>query len=287
MSKIDLASQQWCDLVFEGRNKEYGAYRARANKGKFQLRAIIIVLILIAAVTAILLAKSAVENALAKNRDMDSDQITELQELKKDEPKKEEPKKKEPELEYEKPVEKVNVKSSIQFTVPKIVDDDKVDHSKELKTQDEVTKNKFAIAAQDYTNPNGDNSGINIDDLKENQRAGGTTVPPKEPEVVDNAIVEVPATYPGGEAALLAFVSKNLVYPAIAQEQELQGTVVLRFKVDTDGSVSTVKVEKSLSRECDKAAADVVKKLHRFVPAKQQGHPVPVWFRLPIRFRIQ
>lgn len=287
MSKIDLASQQWCDLVFEGRNKEYGAYRARANKGKFQLRAIIIVLILIAAVTAILLAKSAVESALAKNRDMDSDQITELQELKKDEPKKDEPKKKEPELEYEKPVEKVNVKSSIQFTVPKIVDDDKVDHSKELKTQDEVTKNKFAIAAQDYTNPNGDNSGINIDDLKENQRAGGTTVPPKEPEVVDNAIVEVPATYPGGEAALLAFVSKNLVYPAIAQEQELQGTVVLRFKVDTDGSVSTVKVEKSLSRECDKAAADVVKKLHRFVPAKQQGHPVPVWFRLPIRFRIQ
>ena len=282
MSKIDLASKQWCDLVFEGRNKEYGAYRNRANKGKFQLRAIIIVLIAIVAVAAILLAKSAVEQALASGKDMASEEVTELQELKKDEPKKEQP-----ELEYEKPVEKVNVKSSIQFTVPKIVEDDKVDHSKELKTQDEVTKNKFAIAAQDYTNPNGDNSGINIDDLKENQRAGGTTVPPKEPEVVDNAIVEVPATYPGGEAALLQFVSKNLVYPAIAQEQELQGTVVLRFKVDVDGSVSAVKVEKSLSKECDQAAAAVVRKLHRFVPAKQQGHPVPVWFRLPIRFRIQ
>lgn len=287
MSKIDLASREWCDLVFEGRNKEYGAYRNRANKGKFQLRAIIFVLIGIIVLAVVLLTKSAVESALAKNKSLDGDEITELQELKKDEPKKEEPKKKEPELEYEKPVEKVNVKSSIQFTVPKIVDDDKVDHSKELKTQDEVTKNKFAIAAQDYTNPNGDNSGINIDDLKENQRAGGTTVPPKEPEVVDNAIVEQPATYPGGESALLAFVSKNLVYPAIAQEQELQGTVVLRFKVGTDGSVTDVKVEKSLSRECDKAAADVVRKLHRFVPAKQQGHPVPVWFRLPIRFRIQ
>lgn len=287
MSKIDLASREWCDLVFEGRNKEYGAYRNRANKGKFQLRAIIFVVIVLVVLAAVLLAKSAVENALAKSKSMDGDEITELQELKKDEPKKEEPKKKEPELEYEKPVEKVNVKSSIQFTVPKIVEDDKVDHSKELKTQDEVTKNKFAIAAQDYTNPNGDNSGINIDDLKENQRAGGTTVPPKEPEVVDNAIVEQPATYPGGESALLAFVSKNLVYPAIAQEQELQGTVVLRFKVGTDGSVTDVKVEKSLSRECDKAAADVVRKLHRFVPAKQQGHPVPVWFRLPIRFRIQ
>ena len=287
MSKIDLASKQWCDLVFEGRNKEYGAYRNRANKGKFQLRAIIFVVIVLAAIAAALVTKNQIENALAKNKSMDGDEITELQELKKDEPKKEEPKKKEPELEYEKPVEKVNVKSSIQFTIPKIVEDDKVDHSKELKTQDEVTKNKFAIAAQDYVNPNGDNSGINIDDLKENQRAGGTTVPPKEPEVVDNAIVEQPANYPGGESALLAFVSKNLVYPAIAQEQELQGTVVLRFKVGTDGSVTDVKVEKSLSRECDKAAADVVRKLHRFVPAKQQGHPVPVWFRLPIRFRIQ
>ena len=287
MSKIDLASKQWCDLVFEGRNKEYGAYRNRANKGKFQLRAIIIVVIIIVAVAAALLAKSAVEQALAKNKDMASEEVTELQELKKDEPKKEEPKKKEPELEYEKPVEKVNVKSSIQFTVPKIVEDDKVDHSKELKPQDEVTKNKFAIAAQDYVNPNGDNSGINIDDLKENQRAGGTTVPPKEPEVMDNALVEQQATYPGGEAALIQFVNKNVVYPAIAQEQELQGTVILRFKVDVDGSVSSVKVEKSLSRECDKAAADVVRKLHRFVPAKQNGHPVPVWFRLPVRFRIQ
>ena len=286
MSKVDLASREWCDMVFEGRNKEYGAYRHRANKGKFQLRAIIIVLIMIAAIVAFILAKTAVEAALSEGKNLDEDQITELAELKKDEPKKEEPKKKEPELEYEKPVEKVAVKSSIQFTVPKIVEDEKVDHSKELKTQDEVTKNKFAIASQDYVNETG-GTGINIDDLKENQQAGGTTVPPKEPEVVDNAIVEVPATYPGGEAALLAFVSKNLVYPAIAQEQELQGVVVLRLKVDVDGSVSSVKIEKSLSKECDQAAAEVVRKLHRFVPAKQQGHPVPVWFRLPVRFRIQ
>ena len=286
MSKVDLASREWCDMVFEGRNKEYGAYRHRANKGKFQRRAIIIVLIMIAAIVAFILAKTAVEAALSEGKNLDEDQITELAELKKDEPKKDEPKKKEPELEYEKPVEKVAVKSSIQFTVPKIVEDEKVDHSKELKTQDEVTKNKFAIASQDYVNETG-GTGINIDDLKENQQAGGTTVPPKEPEVVDNAIVEVPATYPGGEAALLAFVSKNLVYPAIAQEQELQGVVVLRFKVDVDGSVSSVKIEKSLSKECDQAAAEVVRKLHRFVPAKQQGHPVPVWFRLPVRFRIQ
>ncbi len=284
MSKVDLASREWCDMVFEGRNKEYGAYRHRANKGKFQLRAIILVLIGIVAIVAFIFAKSAVEAAIEKNKDLEGDQITELSELKKEEPKPE-AKKKEPELEYEKPEPKVQVKSSIQFTVPKIVDDDKVDRTKELKTQDELTKSKFAIASQDFVNETG-GSGINIDDLKENQDAGGASAPPKEPEVVDNAIVEVPATFPGGEAALLSFISKNLVYPAIAQEQELQGVVLLRFKVDVDGSVSTVKIVKSLSRECDQAAAAVVRKLPRFVPAKQQGHPVPVWFQLPIRFRI-
>ena len=283
MSKIDLASREWCDLVFEGRNREYGAYRARANKGKFQLRALIFVLILIAAIIAFLIAKNAVEAAIEKNRALEGDMVTELSQLKKEEPKKEE-KKKEPELKYEEPKEKVKVKASIEFTVPKIVDDDKVDHSKELKTQDEVTKSSFAIASQDYA---GDGEGgINIDDLKDNQTAGGTSTP-KEEEVVDNALVEVQASYPGGEAALLAFISKTLVYPQIAVEQELQGTVILRFRVNADGSVGDIIVKKSLSRECDQAAADVVKKLKRFIPAKQQGHPVPVWFTLPIRFQIQ
>lgn len=284
MSKIDLASREWCDLVFEGRNREYGAYRARANKGKFQLRALIFVLILIAAIIAFLIAKNAVEAAIEKNRALDGEQVTELSQLKKDEPKKEE-KKKEPELKYEEPKqEKVKVKASIEFTVPKIVDDDKVDHSKELKTQDEVTKSSFAIASQDYA---GDGEGgINIDDLKDNQTAGGTSTP-KEEEVVDNALVEVQASYPGGEAALIAFISKTLVYPQIAVEQDLQGTVILRFRVNADGTVGDIIVKKSLSRECDQAAADVVKKLKRFIPAKQQGHPVPVWFTLPIRFQLQ
>ena len=286
MSKIDLASKDWCELVFEGRNKEYGAYRNRANKGKFQLRAIIIVLIALAIILVGVFAKVAVQKALDAQKSLEGDEVTELATLKKDEPKKEE-KKKEPELKYDEPkVEQVKVKSSIQFTVPKIVDDDKVDHAKELKTQEEVMKSKFAVASQDYVNQNGD-GGINIDDLKENQRAGGTTVPAKEPEIADNALVEQEAHYPGGEAALLAFVSQNLVYPSIAQEQELQGTVIVRFVVKQDGSVGDVRIQKSLSRECDQAAVDVVKKLKRFTPAKQNGKPVPVWFRLPIRFRIQ
>lgn len=146
---------------------------------------------------------------------------------------------------------------------------------------------KFAIAAQDYVNPNGTGGAINIDELKEDKlRAGGKTSSSRNTEVADNALVEVPASYPGGEAALIRFVNQNLVYPASAWEKNLQGTVVARFKVDVDGNVSSVKIEKSLSRDCDKAVVDVICKLPRFVPAKQKGHSVPVWFRLPVRFRI-
>lgn len=147
--------------------------------------------------------------------------------------------------------------------------------------------NTFAIASQDYVKPNGTGGAINIDELKEDkQRAGGKTSYSRNPEVADNALVEVPASYPGGEAALIQFVNQNVVYPDSAWENNLQGTVIARFKVDVDGKVSSVKIEKSLSRDCDKAVVDVIRKLPRFVPAKQKGHSVPVWFRLPVRFRV-
>ena len=286
MSKVDLISRQWCDIVFEGRNKEYGAYRLRAHAGIRNLKALITLLIVIFAVGVLLAVKTVVSNTI-ESRNLDKNTGTTLAQLEeKQEEKKEE--KKEIKIEYEQPQqEKVAVKASIQFTVPKIVEDAAFEETKELKSQEEVTKSTISIAAADYEGDAG--GGINIDDLKENQKAGGTEVaaPPKEEEVVDNAVVEVPATFPGGESALLAYVAKNLKYPAIALEQELQGVVVLKFEVGKDGSVSRIKIVKGLSSECDKAAADVVKKLPRFSPAKQQGHPVPVWFTLPIRFQIQ
>lgn len=283
MSKIDLVSRGWCDLVFEGRNKEYGAYRMRARAGRRNTFSIICLLGILAAIGVLVGLKAAV-SAVTKDNNLDSEQVTELSQLKKEEPKKKEEKK--VELEYVKPeVQQVKVKASIQFTVPKIEEDNLVDETKEVKSQDKVTKSNISIAAQDYA---GDGKGgISIDDLKDNQVAGGTQEAPKEEEVMDNALVEVQAAYPGGEAALLKFVSENLVYPSIAQEQELQGVVVLRFEVQKDGSVGKIQVKKSLSKECDQAAAQVVMKLKRFTPAKQQGHPVSVWFTLPIRFRIQ
>ena len=281
MSKIDLKSREWCELVFEGRNKAYGAYDLRAKSGRRHLYAIIDIIIGIIVIGALigifLAAQEAIKNSFAVEEDL----VTELSELKKEEPKKEEKKVEIPQ-EQKQEIQKVAVKASIAFTVPEIVD--QVDDTKKLKNQDELNRSNISIASQDYEGDSKD--GINIDDLRDNQSAGGTSAPVEEEATVYNVVEQMPQ-FPGGEAALLKYVATHLKYPAIAQEQELQGVVVLRFKVDVDGSVSSVKIEKSLSKECDQAAAEVVRKLHRFVPAKQQGHPVPVWFRLPVRFRIQ
>jgi len=147
--------------------------------------------------------------------------------------------------------------------------------------------------------------GISVRPVAEHQQNGGTTVVKEEvnrshfsiasadhvgsvdEEAIDNAIVEVQAQYPGGEAALVKAVNENLVYPSIAQEQDLQGVVTLRFRVEKDGAIGIIVIEKGLSKECDQAAINVVKKLRRFKPARLQGRPVPVWFTLPVRFKLQ
>ncbi len=138
------------------------------------------------------------------------------------------------------------------------------------------TKERYSIASQDYV----ESTDWNEPEIQQPE-------PPKEEVVLDNAIVEQQAQFPGGEPALLKFISDNIRYPAIAQENEVQGVVILRFKLSKDGSIGDVKIVRSLESSCDQEAMRVVKSLPRFTPARQQGIPVPVWFTLPIRFRIQ
>ena len=236
---------------------------------------------------ALIFSYSAAKKAYEATIGVDNQAVTELSELKKDEPKKEE-KKTEVKQEEPKPqeqIQKVAVRASMAFTVPEIVD--KVDESKKLKNQEELNRSNISIASQDYAGDSKD--GMNIDDLKDNQRAGGDQVPVKEeekaPEV--HTIVEQMPVFPGGEQALLAYVASHVKYPEIAKEQDVQGIVQLRFVVLENGSIGDVQVIKSLESHCDAEAKRVVKSLPRFVPGKQQGKAVRVWYTLPIRFQIQ
>lgn len=153
-------------------------------------------------------------------------------------------------------------------------------------TKQVLSKNMIKFGGEDSEIEEGDD-GMEIDYGESESRLKAIyDKMPMEPEDPDNYMPEVQAKFPGGKAALLQFISRNLKYPEIAKEQKLQGIVVLRFKVNVDGLVSDIKIEKSLSRECDQAAAAVVRKLPRFIPAKKYGRPVPVWLHLPFRFRI-
>lgn len=151
---------------------------------------------------------------------------------------------------------------------------------KDTLSAEEIEESTENVSQNEVTKTN-DNSS------KQLQAAVTTSQEEKETvEVLNNAMVDTPVKFRGGESALLQFISQNLVYPVIAQEQEIQGSVILEFVVEKDGSIGDVKVIKSLSKECDQAAIDVVRKLPRFTPARKQGKPVAVMFRLPIRFRF-
>lgn len=106
-------------------------------------------------------------------------------------------------------------------------------------------------------------------------------------QLMDNAITEVPAAYPGGYRQLMTDLAANLEYPTIAIESDLQGRVLLQFVVTRQGKIGEVKVLKSLSRECDAAAIKAVRKLRTFTPARHKGSVVSVKYTLPVTFRLQ
>ena len=100
-------------------------------------------------------------------------------------------------------------------------------------------------------------------------------------------VVDEPPSFPGGDAAQIAFLSNNLRYPAVAMEQGIQGRVVTQFVVDKDGSITDVKVVRSLDPMLDKEAVRLVKSMPKWTPGKLNGSPVRVKCILPISFRLQ
>ena len=92
--------------------------------------------------------------------------------------------------------------------------------------------------------------------------------------------------FPGGEAALLAYVASQTKYPEQAIRDSVQGVVLLRFVVLENGRIGKVQIIRSLEPHCDAEAKRVVRSLPRFIPGKVGGKAVRVWYTLPIRFMI-
>ncbi len=112
----------------------------------------------------------------------------------------------------------------------------------------------------------------------------------EEEEEVDEdvifTVVEDQPEFPGGEEARQRFLEQNLRYPQMAREAGIQGTVFVTFVVETDGSVTDVRILRGIGGGCDEEAIRVVRMMPRWEPGRQRGQPVRVQFNMPIRFRL-
>lgn len=100
-------------------------------------------------------------------------------------------------------------------------------------------------------------------------------------------IVEDPASFPGGDAALMKYLGKNVKYPQMAKENGIQGTVFVNFVVGKNGKIRDIKVIRGVNKLLDNEAIRVVKAMPAWKPGKQRGKPVSVSFNLPIRFTLK
>ena len=278
MSKIDLISGEWTDLVFAGRNQAYGAYQLRKGTGKRNVISIIAVVALVLLCQIGLSIKKAADAEARKRAAMT--EVVELSKLEQPKKKAEVKQQKKIELEPEKVVERV--KSSIKFTAPVIKKDNEVKPEEELKTQDELMKTKTAIGAIDVKG--NDDKGGEVLKLKE-----AVAQPEPKPEVENKVfdVVEQMPSFPGGPSALMKYLSENVKYPVVAQENGVQGRVVVSFVVEKDGHITDVKVVRSVDPSLDKEAARVVKSMPTWIPGKQNGSAVRVKYNVPVSFRLQ
>ena len=279
MSQIDLIDNKWADLMFENRNKEYGAYVLRRQTTARNIKSIITVLILFALVMVYMVAKNAYDDYQAKHQAQT--QVTELTALQEQ---KKEAKVERKEIVKQEKVEQVveKVKSSIKFTAPVIKKDDEVRPEDEMKSQDEIMNSKVAVG---FANVVGNDESGEV--LKAKEVLVTEPVKPKEEENKVFDVVEQMPSFPGGTAALMAYLQKAIKYPPVAEENGIQGRVICTFVVERDGSVTDVRIAKSVDPSLDKEAQRVVSAMPKWIPGKQNGQSVRVKYTLPVTFRLQ
>lgn len=95
-------------------------------------------------------------------------------------------------------------------------------------------------------------------------------------------------SFPGGDGALMRFLSEHVVYPEEAAKNKIEGKVIVQFIIEKDGSVGEVKVARGVDKELDAEAVRVCKSLPKFSPGRNaDGEPIKIWYTLPITFKIQ
>ena len=280
-TQVNLSSREWCDLVFEGKNKDFGAYVIRTESTKRHNKAVLWTLIgtIIFGLIAFGFVKAnqyLEEKKLAEQGEQKVVFIDMTNEA--DEPKQEIIEQKKPEVLQE------EVLKTYTATELQIVEDKNVREEDEIVSQDE--RMQTDAFAGSVTNSEGT---TNLNNFKE--QINEVVIEEKEPAADKPAevfiSVEQMPQFPGGDAALLKYLSSHINYPPMAVESNIQGRVVVQFVVDKTGKVGDVMVVRSVDKELDREAVRVCKSLPKFVPGRQNGQPVSVWYTLPVTFKLQ
>jgi protein TonB len=269
---IDLTSEKWTDLIFEKKNKEYGAYVMRQESSDRHLKALIIITVI--GLTAIYLP-NLIKSVMPEPPAVDQSVVMELSEINMEQKLEEENIIKAPEAAPPPPL----MKETIKFTESEIVKDEEVKDDELMLSQQDLSESTAAISVATVEGVK--SGGVDIADLADHKVVVADTEAPE----IFNYVEEMPK-FVGGEVEMAKWINKNLKYPNIAQEQNIQGTVVVRFVVKADGSVDNVTVIKQLDPSLDKEAARLINDMPKWIPGKQNGNPVNVYFQLPIRFKL-
>lgn len=270
-----ILSADILDIVFEGRNKEYGAYELRKSYNK----RLTVALVATAAACVLLFGGYILANQLNKDDDKAAMvvQDVQLEEIKQEE-KKEEP----PPPPPPKPPEPPKVEMA-KFTPPKIVKDEEVKEEEKPPEVEKLEETKIGTVNQEGVKDEGIVAPP-VDDAGK----GVVEAPKKVEEDWDKTFtkVEIESEYPGGTAAWQRYLNKTLRYPQEAIDNEVQGTVVIQFIVDKEGQVSDVEAISGPNELRDEAVR-VIKKSGKWEPAVQNGRKVKSYKKQPIVFRLE
>lgn len=275
MNSAQIAQASLDDIVFEGRNKNYGAYVLRQLYQRNVTRSLIIataVLVLLVAFPLIAQfirdhqPKEVVKKNLTENVLMDAPPLDDT-------------KPPPPPPPPEAPPPPPPKLTTIKFTPPVIKKDNEV-KQEDVPDQEELKDKAVATVTV--------KGNTDSQDLSELSGEGNKVVE----EVVENKVYTYVEQMPqlpggGGNAAIVAAIQKATKYPRMAQNNGVEGRIFVSFTVNAEGDVSDVKVVKGLGSGLDEETIRAVKTLPKFIPGKQNGRAVSVSFTVPITFKIQ
>jgi protein TonB len=258
MAKENMSAPAFDEIVFEDRNKAYGAYNLRKKYNKSVLLAMLIgILILSTAVITPYLNAKALES---KTKRAEREVEIKLENL--DTPNEIVAPPPPP------PPPPAEVIQQARYVPPVVVDSVKPEDEVELMTADQAqveVQNEEVVEI--------------VEEVREEIQ--------EEAEPEPFVVVEEMPMFPGGDVELLKYIGEHTEYPEVAKENNIQGRVIVRFCVTAKGGVSQVSILKGVDPELDKEAIRVVSALPAFKPGKQGGKPVPVWYMVPITFTLK